>query len=62
MGFLFPSSPPPAPEKDDREVQDAALRERRRRLLARGRASTRLTGGQGVTGDAPTVRKRLLEE
>ncbi|MCP4328411.1 MAG: hypothetical protein GY791_08245 [Alphaproteobacteria bacterium] len=61
MGFLFPKPPPP-PAKDDVEVQDAALKERRRRLLAAGRASTRLTGGQGVTGAAPSAAKRLLGE
>ncbi len=62
MGFLFPQSPPPAPAKDDTDIQEEALRERRRRLLARGRASTRLTGGQGVAGAAPTLRKTLLGE
>ena len=62
MSFLFgsPSTPAQVPEKSDAEVQAAALRERRRRLLAGGRSSTNVTGGQGVLGAAPTAANALL--
>lgn len=66
MGSLFkpaksstPATVPPPPAPDDREVQDAALRERRRRANAQGRASTIITGASGVE-DEVTGRKTLL--
>lgn len=49
----------PAPQKSDAEVQEAALRERERARLAKGRASTILTSGEGDTSDAPTAKKLL---
>jgi len=57
-----PPPPPPPPERDDAEVQEAALKERLRTARARGRAANILTGGQGVTEPTPSVRKRLLGE
>ncbi len=67
MAFLFGgddkgSQDTATPSKSDAEVQDAALKERQRRLLAGGRSSTNVTGGQGVTGAAPTAAKVLLGE
>ena len=57
-----PPPPPPPPERDDAAVQEAALQERLRRARARGRSANILTSGQGLTGVAPTARKRLLGE
>ena len=57
-----PPPPPPPPERDDSAVQDAARAERRRQAGAKGRASTILTSGQGVTEDTPVVKKTLLGE
>lgn len=52
--------PPVAPpSRSDAEVQAAAERERRRRRAAIGRASTNLTGDEGVT-DELTVRRPTL--
>ena len=70
MGFLMPKAPkmpappppPPPPTQSDAEVQDAALKTRRQRSLASGRASNVLTGGQGVlsTADDSSKAKTLL--
>ena len=65
MGSLFSSpkvsTPPPvAPTVDDSAVQAAAAAERRRRAMAAGRASTILTGGEGVTERAETASATLL--
>lgn len=57
-----PPPPPAPPERDDAEVQEAALQERLRQARARGRAANILTGGQGVTDPVPTARKKLLGE
>lgn len=54
--------PPPPPKRDDKEVQDAALKERLRLARARGRRANILTGGRGVTEEALTAQKRLLGE
>ncbi len=65
MGFLFgekDSGGGQTPSKSDAEVQDEALRERRRRLLAGGRSSNILTSGQGVLASTPSARKQLLGE
>lgn len=70
MGALFsspakpkaPPPPPPPPKREDPAVQQAASDALKRRRLARGRASTILTGGRGVTGAAPSARKKLLGE
>lgn len=40
--------PAPPPSRDSAPVTDTAAEERRRRQLAAGRASTIITGGQGV--------------
>lgn len=50
--FSTPKPTPPAPTVATPDVQAAAEAERRRNRNASGRASTMLTGGQGVT--APT--------
>jgi hypothetical protein len=68
MTALFSSSPkmeapapaPPPPSRSDAEVQGAALDARRRMAARSGRASTILTGGQGVTDEAKTKAKTLL--
>jgi len=62
MGFLFPSSPPPPPKPDDKEVQAERLRQQRLAIALKGREDTILTGGAGVLGDAPVVKKKLLGE
>ncbi len=64
MSFLSGSSPPavpaptPMPQTSDTAGRETAERERLRRL--KGRQSTILTGGQGLTGEAGTARKTLL--
>lgn len=67
MGGLFsspkiqaPAPAPPPPGPAAAEVQDAMKRERRRTASATGRASTVLTGGQGLTSEATTASKKLL--
>lgn len=61
-----PSSPPPLPPMptpdNTPEIMAAAAAERERLRRARGRASTILTGGLGVTSMAPSAIKRLLGE
>lgn len=67
MGGIFggrpslPPVPPPVapPSRTDAEVQDAAAQERRRRRALVGRASTNLTGDEGVAGVATTQRSML---
>lgn len=53
-------TPPDIPTRDDPAVKEAGKKERRRRLKAKGRSSTILTGGQGVTEAANIGRKTLL--
>ncbi len=69
MGFLIPKTPslpppPPVPKRDDEATEQAMEEARRKQRLAarlrRGRASTILTSGQGVLGEAPISRKTLL--
>ena len=69
MGFLAPKTPPlppppPVPKRDDEATEQAMEEARRKQRLAarlrRGRASTILTSGQGVLGEAPVSRKTLL--
>lgn len=55
-----PPAPPPPPSLSSAEVRDAAERNRRRSALASGRASTMLTGGDGLADEPETARKRLL--
>lgn len=57
--------PPPAPPRPESMEEQAAVSasreaERRRQAMAAGRESTMLTGGQGVTTEAPTASKTLL--
>ncbi len=67
MGFLGSSPSPPAvqaampvPTVDDAEVQAAKTKEAEILRKQRGRAATLLTGGLGVTEQAPTQQKTLL--
>ena len=67
MGGLFGSSkpaplppPPPPPKREDPSVKAAAEKERKRMLAKKGRKSTMLTGGLGVTEDAPVEKTSLL--
>lgn len=70
MGFvsnlLAPKMPamatPPAPPtlSDNAAEIDAAQQAERQRRMAAGRASTVLTGGQGLTTEPPTAAKKLL--
>ncbi len=54
----LPAVPAIADTTADKAAEEARERERRRR----GVLATQLTGGQGVTGPAPVVRKTLLGE
>lgn len=62
----FPAAPapPPAPEpppaRDDPEVNAVADDVRKRRLAAKGRQSTILSGGLGDTAEASVGTKTLL--
>jgi len=69
MCFSSPAPPPPLPDpppvpppptRDDPEVVASQRSARRQRINARGRSSTLLTGGQGVTDEANTGYKSLL--
>lgn len=56
-----PKAPPPPPSVDTPAVQAAAEVARRRERTARGRASTMLTGSQGiVSSDTQVGTKKLL--
>ena len=55
---LPPAPPPPTP--DDPAVEAARKRAQRAARLAKGRAATILTGGQGLTGDTSATKKTLL--
>lgn len=52
--------PPPVPQVTDPAVEDAARRARQAEGKRKGRRSTLLTGGQGVTEDANVAKKTLL--
>ena len=55
--------PPPAPPgPSSADVQAKAAAERKRLAAQRGRASTILTGGQGVVDDGGVAKKTLLGE
>jgi len=73
MGAIFskpetpaapPPPPPPSPVSEDPTVRAATNEALRREQAAqrniRGRASTLLTGGQGVSGDPNVARRALL--
>ena len=67
MGGIFgggapapPPAPLPPPDRGDADVQLAARNERLRQAGTRGRASTVLTSGKGVTDEATPVKKTLL--
>ena len=62
-------SAPKLPKAPKTKIDDTAIKEaeeeakRKERILQRqkqGRAATLLTGGQGLSGKAPTERKTLL--
>lgn len=57
----FPEPPEPPPTSDGTEAARAAEDERRR-AAGRGRASTVLTGGQGLLAPPPTASRTLLGE
>lgn len=59
MGSLFGgakpapvAAPAPLPQRDDTSVADAARREKQSASRRRGRRSTILTSGAGVSGEA----------
>ena len=67
FGVSSPSPPavtpaPPIPTDDTAEVQAAKQAEADRIRKLKGRKSTILTSGQGVTGEAETGKKSLLGE
>lgn len=52
--------PPPVPSRADPAVEAARKRAQIAARNAKGRAATILTGGQGLSGDAPANKKTLL--
>jgi hypothetical protein len=67
MGGFFSSPaapsvppPPPPPQISDKEVEDAASRERKMRAGQSGRSSTILTGGEGVEEDPTKQATKTL--
>jgi len=68
MSFLFPSAPkvqplpppPPMPDQSSAEIERARRRQRLLQSQRKGRSSTILHGGRGLTGEAPIARKTLL--
>ena len=67
MGFMSspsipapPPAPAPPPVDDSAELEAARQAERERQMKKRGRASTLLTGPQGLAGTAPVQKKTLL--
>ena len=52
--------PPELPEPADPKVEEARKRAQIAARNAKGRAATILTGGRGLTGDAPVNKKTLL--
>ncbi len=55
-----PPPPPPATAEEDPEIRSRQEAERRRLRKAKGRASTILTSGLGVSSSDPSSRKTLL--
>lgn len=55
-----PASPPPPIDDTDVRLEAAREEERQRQAKKKGRASTILTGPQGLAGPAPVQRKTLL--
>jgi hypothetical protein len=65
LGYATPKLPnaprmPKPPTPEDPDVQEAMERERLAQMRAMGRASTILTGGQGLQDSATTARRTLL--
>ena len=65
LGLMPPKIPPlPAPPKiptrDDESIEAAGKRQRAADLKRKGRASTIITGGAGVTSDAPLSQPQAL--
>ena len=58
--FSTPKMPPPAPAPPPPPIEDVASEERERQAKKRSRASTILTGPQGLAGTASVQRKTLL--
>lgn len=56
----LPEPPEPPPARDDPEVNAVADDVRKRRLAAKGRQSTILSGALGDTADASVGTKTLL--
>ena len=60
-GAKAPKAPaPPPPPKDDSAAVEAAAKDQRIRAASGGRASTMLTGGEGVEEGVETAKKKLL--
>lgn len=55
-----PPPPPPPTEESAADKLAKEANEQRLRAGAAGRASTMLTGGEGVEEDAKTAKKKLL--
>jgi hypothetical protein len=53
---------PPTDEAAQQAKEKAAADQRRAAQMAKGRATTILTGGEGVTGQAPVKLKELFGE
>jgi len=57
---MKPPPPPKPPGMSSAEVDAAAANERARVAAMQGRASTMLTGGDGVDDEADLAKKKLL--
>lgn len=59
-GPTAPPPPPPAPVIAEEDTEEYKAAEIKRLRMAKGRESTMLTGGQGVTGELQVNKNSIL--